>query len=283
MKTYYLLTKPGIIMGNLMTTASGFLLASRGDVNFGLFLWVLLGLGCVIASACVCNNYIDRESDKKMARTRNRPLARKAISEKRALLFAAILGILGFFTLTLYTNNLAAAIAAIAFIVYVVLYSFWKHRSSFATLVGSISGAIPPVVGYTAVSGRLDAGAVLLFLIMVLWQMPHFFSIAMYRFADYRAASIPVLPIQKGLHATKVQMLLYIIAFMIATYLLLFFGYAGYAYLVVAALLGLSWLGLCILGFRAPSDERWARSMFRLSLLVITGLSIMISLDCCCG
>lgn len=278
-KTYYLLTKPGIILGNLITTAAGFALASRGDLDWRLFLPMLVGLGCVIASACVFNNYIDRDLDKKMARTQTRALARGAISGRKAILFAIALGLLGVSVLGLYTNLLATAIAALGFFVYVVLYSFWKTKKTYATLVGSISGALPPVIGYCAVSNRLDGGALLLFLILVLWQMPHFFSIAMFRLDDYSAAEIPVLPVEKGSRVTKVHMVLYIVAFTIAAGLMTAFGYTGMAYLLVAAPLGLAWLWLSVKGFKAKSDPVWARQMFRLSLIVVTALSIMISID----
>src|SRR5208282_3822889 len=115
--------------------------------------------------------------------------------------------------LMITTNPLAVSVAFAAFFIYVVLYGFWKRRKTVATLVGSIAGAIPPVVGYVAVSNRLDVGAWILFSILVLWQMPHFFAIAMYRLEDYKAASVAVLPAVKGIYATKVQMLLYILAF----------------------------------------------------------------------
>jgi protoheme IX farnesyltransferase len=278
-RTYYLLTKPGIIMGNLITAVGGFALASKGHFDFGLFLAVLVGLGGVIGSACVFNNYIDREIDKKMARTQNRPLAKGLIAASSALSFAVILGIVGFVALILFTNLLAAFIAAIGFFIYVALYSFWKTHSTYATAVGSIAGAIPPVVGYCAVSGQFDMGSALLFMILVLWQMPHFFSIAMFRLKDYTAAKIPVMPVTKGAYATKVRMLIYIIAFAIATILLLSFGYTGYAYLVTATVLSASWIYLCLKGFKTKDDVVWARQMFRLSLVIITLLCIMISVD----
>lgn len=278
-RTYYLLTKPGIIFGNLITTASGFALASRGQLNLYLFLATLVGLGCIIGSACVFNNYIDRESDKKMERTKNRPLAKGVISEKKALLFASFLGVMGLFFLAYYTNMIAVLSALFGFLIYVVLYSFMKHKFSAATLIGSMAGAVPPVVGYCAVSNQVDVGAILFFLILVLWQMPHFFAIAMYRFSDYVSASIPVLPARKGNLATKRQMLFYIMAFIVATILLLVFGYTGYPYLIVACLLGFVWLGICIQGFKSQNDTLWARQMFRFSLVVITGLSVMISFN----
>jgi len=256
-------------MGNLITTVSGFALASKGHIDGWLLLATLIGLSGVIASACVFNNYIDRHTDQKMARTKHRALVKGLISGRSALFFATLLGLLGTLILVLSTNWLAVSVAAIGFFIYVVLYSFWKCRTSYATAVGSIAGAIPPVVGYCAVSCRFDMGAALLFIILVLWQMPHFFSIAMYRLSDYSAASIPVLPVKKGTSVTKIHMLLYIIAFMIATWMLIAFGYTGYAYLVTAIVLGVAWLFLCIQGFKTSDDRLWARKMFRLSLLII--------------
>jgi heme o synthase len=278
-RTYYLLTKPGIIMGNLITTVSGFALASRGTIDEWLFLATLIGLSCVIGSACVFNNYIDRNIDGKMERTKNRALVQGRVSGKQAIYFALFLGCMGFAVLISYTNLLAVYVAAIGFIIYVGFYSFWKTRTSYATLIGSISGAVPPVVGYCAVSAQFDMGAALLFIILVLWQMPHFYSIAMYRLTDYSGASIPVLPAKRGNYVTKIHMLLYIIAFMVATFLLIGYGYTGYAYLATAAVLGLAWLILCIKGFKSVDDRLWARGMFRLSLVIITLLCIMISFD----
>jgi protoheme IX farnesyltransferase len=135
------------------------------------------------------------------------------------------------------------------------------------------------VIGYCAVSNRLDGGAVLLFLLLVFWQMPHFFSIAMFRFEDYSTANIPVLPVQKGALVTKIQMLLYIVAFILTMISLKAFGFTGAAYLFIALPLGLTWLVLCLKGFKVNNDQRWARQMFRISLVVVTVLSIMISID----
>lgn len=278
-KTYYLLTKPGILLGNAITTISGFVLASKGHFDWLLFLATLVGLSLIIASACVFNNCIDRVSDEKMERTKDRPLVKGLISIRNALIFALGMGITGTLILSTYTNSLAVIIALAGFFIYVVLYSLWKYHSSLGTIIGSVSGAVPPVVGYCAVSHRLDLGAVLLFLIVVLWQMPHFFAIAMYRFDDYTAASIPVLPIKKGKFVTKIYMNLYIVAFIVSALMLTLFGYTGYSYLMVAAILGLSWQSLCLKGFNAVNDTQWARQMFIFSLVVITGVCLMITVD----
>ena len=278
-KTYYLLTKPGIIMGNLITTAGAFALASKGHFDLWLFLATGAGLFFVIASACVFNNYIDREADAKMARTKNRGFAAGLVSVRSGLTFAIALGLIGVIVLAIYTNAIAVSVALFGFFVYVVLYSFWKYRTTYATLVGSISGAVPPVIGYCAASHQFDLGAALLFIILVLWQMPHFFSIAMYRFDDYRAASIPVLPAEKGNRVTKIHMMLYIIAFIGAAVMLNVLGYTGYTYLVSALVFGAAWLWLCIKGFKSDNDRVWAKKMFRLSLVVIMAISIAISVQ----
>lgn len=277
-KIYYMLTKPGIILGNIVTATSGFALASKGQISPFLLLVTLIGLGFVIASAGVFNNYIDRHMDAKMERTRNRAIPSGLISLKNALLFASVLGLIGVLILS-YTNLLTILIALNGFLVYLVLYAFSKYRSFYGTLIGSIAGAVPPVVGYCAVSNRLDSGALLLFVIVILWQMPHFFAIAIYRLDDYAAASIPVLPIAKGIYTTKVHMLFYIILFMSVTLLLTVMGYTGYLYASTATLLSLCWIGLCINGFTAKNDKNWARKMFVCSLVVIMGLCLCIPFD----
>ena len=279
LRNYYNLTKPGIIRGNAVTAVAGFLLASKGHINFGLLLASLGGLLLIIASACVFNNYVDRDIDRLMARTKHRALAAGEIAGKTALIYAGLLGLAGAALLALYTNLLTLAIALLGFFFYVVIYGFFKRRSVYGTIVGSVSGATPPVVGYCAVTNHFDSAAAILFMILVFWQMPHFYAIAMYRRDDYAIARIPVLPIKKGMHAAKLQILLYIIAFTIAAAALSLFDHAGYTYLVVAVFLGLTWLGFGLKNFSNDSDKFWGRKMFFVSLFVITALSIVISLN----
>jgi len=278
-KAHIVLTKPGIILGNVITTAGGFALASRGRLDGWLFLMTLIGLSFVIASSCVFNNYIDRHVDAKMARTKNRALAQGVVSSKSAIIYGVLLGLIGSGVLFFYTNILTLSIALAGFLIYVFPYSFGKYRTSYGTLIGSIAGAAPPLVGYCAVTREFDLGALLLFLVVVLWQMPHFYAIAIYRFNDYHRAGIPVLPVKKGMHVTKVHMLLYTIAFIVAALLLTFFDYTGYVYFTVAALLGLAWLGLCMKGFKSSNNARWARKVFLFSLVVITGLCLAMAFD----
>lgn len=276
LKSYYLLTKPGILMGNGITAAAGFCLASQGAFDLWLFLAAVLGLSLTIASSCVFNNYIDRKADQKMARTQNRGLATGRVSVFYALAIAFILGILGIAVLALFTNFLAVAAALFGFLTYVLLYSFSKYYSVHGTVVGSFAGAIPPVVGYTAASGSLDWGSAILFSMVVLWQMPHFYAIAIYRMKEYEAASIPVLPLVKGIRSTKVQMFAYTALFVLASLPLYFLGYAGTLYLSTLVILGMYWLSLCWRGFYVQNDQFWARQVFRFSLVLITVISIVI-------
>jgi protoheme IX farnesyltransferase len=276
---YYLITKPGILMGNLVTVAAGFLLASKGSVDVGLFFATLAGIAFIIASACIFNNYIDRGVDKKMQRTKGRALVTGTISAPTAIALAVALVILGNITLYSFTNVLTLLVADFGFFVYVVLYSLWKCHTVYGTAIGSIAGAVPPVVGYCAVSNDFDAGALIFFAMMILWQMPHFFSIALYHFDDYVAAGIPALPIVKGMWRTKVHMALYIAAFMMTAAMLTVAEYTGYQYLAVVTTAGAIWLWMSLKGFQRTDDTAWGKRMFQTSLLVIAIVCVAIPLD----
>jgi len=276
LKSYIALVKPGIVFGNALTAAAGFALASRRGVEEGLLAWMLIGLSLVIAGACAFNNYIDREADQKMARTQNRPLATGMISPRRAIESGFLLSLTGLLVLGFKVNLLSSLIALTGLGIYVFVYSALKYQTPKATLIGSLAGAVPPAVGYCAASGSFDLGALLLLLMTALWQMPHFFAIALYRLKEYAAASIPVLPISRGITNTKIQIVLYVVAFLFAAFLLPFFGYVGTVYRVTVAILGLGWFGLALWGFKAEDVTRWARGMFLSSLVVITGLCTVI-------
>lgn len=280
-KRYLQVTKPGIIFGNLISIIGGFLLAAKGQIDYTLFLTTLIGISLVIASGCVLNNYIDRDIDRKMERTKNRIMVKGLISLKASLIYATVLGIAGFMLLYLTSTPLVMRLAMIGFVVYVGVYSLYmKRKSVYSTLIGSLSGAAPPVIGYCAVSNRFDTGALILLLIFSLWQMPHSYAIAIFRFKDYQAASIPVLPVKRGISITKHYIILYIIGFMVATLMLTLSGYTGYKYLIVAASISVWWLGMALQGYKSANDDKvWAYKMFIFSLIAIISLSVMMSVD----
>jgi heme o synthase len=277
-KQYYSLVKPGVLYGNALTAAAGFLLASRGHINFWLFLAMLAGTSLVIGSACAINNYLDRDIDKIMERTKKRVVASGAVPGRDAVILSVVLGVLGIAILYLYTNLLVVIIGVVGFVDYVVLYGMLSKRLSVhGTLVGSISGATPILAGYCAVRGRIDAGAIIVFLALFFWQMPEFYSISIYRREEYKAAGVPVISVVKGVKHTKIEILAYTVAFVVATLLLTVFGYTGYIYLVIMAALGLYWLRLGVQGLKVTDDDRWARKMFRFSLVMILAFSVMLA------
>ncbi|WP_346827194.1 heme o synthase [Serratia inhibens] len=279
-KQYLQVTKPGIIFGNLISVVGGFLLASKGSIDYPLFLATLVGVSLVVASGCVFNNYIDRDIDKKMERTKNRVLVKGLIAPSVTLVYATVLGIAGFALLYIGANPLAMWLAVMGFVVYVGVYSLYmKRHSVYGTLIGSLSGAAPPVIGYCAVTNEFDAGALILLAIFSLWQMPHSYAIAIFRFKDYQAANIPVLPVVKGISVAKNHITVYILAFMIATLMLTLGGYAGYKYLIVAAAVSVWWLGMALRGYKTENDSIWARKLFVFSIVAITSLSVMMSID----
>ncbi|CDH32895.1 heme o synthase [Xenorhabdus bovienii] len=279
-KQYLQVTKPGIIFGNLISVVGGFLLASKGVIDYPLFFATMLGVSLVVASGCVFNNYIDRDIDRIMERTKNRVLVKGLIDPKISLIYASVLGIAGIVLLYVAANALAMQLALIGFLIYVGVYSLYmKRKSVYGTLVGSLSGAAPPVIGYCAVTGQFDTGALILLLIFSLWQMPHSYAIAIFRFKDYQAANIPVLPVIKGISVAKNHITLYILAFMVATLMLTISGYAGYKYLIVAAAVSIWWLGMALSGYKTANDRIWARKLFMFSIVAIMSLSVMMSVD----
>ncbi len=279
-RNYWLVIKPGILFGNLVSVTGGFLLASRGSVDILMLLATVAGVGLVVASACVLNNCIDRDIDRLMVRTRNRVLAKGLMSPQAAISYALVLGIGGGLLLVTADNRLSFAVVMCGFAVYAGFYSLYlKRRSASAPLVGSLAGAAPPLAGYCAVSNHFDAGALILLLIFSLWQMPHFYAIAISRLEDYVAAAIPVLPAREGVPAAKRHIIGYILAFTAATLMLTFCGYAGYCYLAVALALGLVWLSVAWAAYKAPDDRPLVRKVFLCSLAIIFILNIMMSVD----
>lgn len=274
-REYYRLAKPGMVYGNLLPALGGFALGSKdGGFNILLCVFTMISLGLVIASACVFNNYLDRNIDRKMLRTRQRALPQKRIAGWEALTYAATLGVFGLFILIFFIDILAAYVAAAGLFLYVVIYGLAKRHTYHSTEIGSLSGAAPPVVGYLAATSHVDLGAGLLFLTMALWQMPHFYAIAIFRQKDYEAAKLPLMPIKKGIAATKKQMVIYAGAFVLAAASLTATGYTGYAYLAAMIIFGGYWLNMAVQGLSLRDNVIWAKKMFGTSLLVLVVFSL---------
>jgi len=215
-----------------------------------------------------------------MARTRNRILARGLMSPKAAVLYASLLCMTGIPILWAATNMLCVGIVLAGFGVYVGLYSLYlKRHSVYGALIGSLAGAAPPLAGYCAVRNRFEVEALILLSIFILWQMPHCYAIAIFRLQDYSAAAIPVLPVKQGIPAAKKHIVFYILAFMTASLMLTFGGYTGCSYLAVVTVSGLVWLYMAWSGYKTCDHRLWAKKMLLFSILNISVLSVMISID----
>jgi protoheme IX farnesyltransferase len=277
-KEYLALTKPGIIRGNLLSTIAGFLLAST-LFDIQLFVAILSGTALIIASGCVLNNYIDRDIDAHMERTKKRALVTKTIPPKNAVLFGVLLGILGFAILWLFTNMTTVIVGLVGWVSYVFIYDYVKRHSLYGTLVGAIPGATPPVAGYTAVTGSIDSSALLLFIILFTWQMPHFYAIALFRSKEYAAAHIPTLPIIKGVKETKVHMLLFAMAFGVSSVLLYSFDYVSLLYLITMSIVSGMWVYIIYSGFTDKNTTAWAKKVFGFSLLILIVFSMLMFIE----
>ncbi len=278
-KRYHQLMKPGIIRGNLLATWAGFLLASKWHIDWKILLGITEGTMLMIGSACVFNNYIDRGIDSKMERTKKRAIVQGVISGRAALIYGTVLGFSSIYVLLLMVNWRAAVLGVIGWIDYVIFYSIAKRRSPLSTIVGSIAGAVPPAAGYVAVTNRFDMAAILLFVILVFWQMPHFYAIAMARAKEYAAADLPVLPVRSGMELTQKHILAYIVAFYGSTVALFAFGYVGWWFIAAMTLCSAWWFRAGLQRLRSSSELAWARLMFRHSLVVLAVLCLLVSLD----
>ncbi|MFM0694707.1 heme o synthase [Paraburkholderia graminis] len=280
-RSYLKLTKPGIVLGNMVSLTGGYFLASRSSIHWVQFVLVVLSVALVIGSGCAVNNVVDRDIDALMTRTRTRPMVSGEISTRGALLFAGLLALAGFVLLYQGTKCLVAVLLLlVGYIVYAGVYTLlFKRKSIHGTLVGSVSGAMPPVVGYCAANGRFDGAALILLIMFCIWQMPHSYAIAIFRSSDYAAAAIPVYPLMKGTPAAKHHIIGYVLAFNCVAVLLVPLGYAGAIYLFAALAGGIWWFWIALRGLGVQDDVRWARQLFFASIVVVTMLSIAMSID----
>jgi protoheme IX farnesyltransferase len=279
-KDFYRLAKPGIIYSNAMTAFGGFWVASHWHVDPWKLLFTMIGTALVIASGCVLNNYLDREMDSKMARTQKRALPSGKMSANVVLWYGIILGIIGVSTLYFLVNPLATLLGIIGLFVYVWIYTAWFKRTSvWSTFVGSFSGAMPPIIGYCAVTGTMDMGAWILFGILFLWQPPHFWALGIRRMEEYRAAGFPLLPVVRGTYVTKNSMLRYVVLLVPVTVMLNLYGYVGQIYLFATTAMGLIWVLMSVRGFKAQDEEKWAKGMFIYSINYLTLMFILMVVD----
>jgi len=274
------LTKPNLLRLNVFAAFAGYWIASKWSFDWVTLIWMLIGSTLTMASATVINNYYDRELDMKMERTRNRTLPSGRMKPRHVLLYGIILGVIGLTVLFTLVDVLCGILGIIGWIAYIVIYTMWLKRSStWSTSVGGISGAMPPVIGYCAVTSEFDMGAFLLFAFLFLWQPAHFWSLAIRRVEEYRTAGFPLLPVVKGVKRTKIQMIPYLVLLLVTVILLYTYNLAGMFYLIVATVLTVIWIIHTLTGFTAKDNDKWAKTNFLISVNYLMIVFIMLIIN----
>lgn len=277
------LTKPRITVMVLITMMGGAFLAGRvghavGWTSASLLLGVL-GTALVVSGANTLNMYIERDSDRLMARTRNRPLPSGRMMPAVALWFGMALSATAVPMLTFGVNAMTGLLAALALVSYVLAYTPLKRKTTLSLLIGAVPGAMPPLLGWTTVTGRIEWPGVLLFAVMFIWQIPHFLAIATFRRDDYQRAGLKVLPVERGNRVTRHHIVAWLAALVLVTLLLVPVGVGGPLYLVAAILLGAGFFGFGAWGLRPSAGARWARGLFATSIIYLVLLlsALMVS------
>ncbi len=238
------------------------------QIQISHLVGLILGTAFLIASACVFNNYLDIEIDQKMQRTAKRQLVTGSIKIKNALIFALILGLIAFILLAVLTNLVVFLIGLIAFIFYVIIYGYFKRHSIYGTLIGTIPGAASLAAGYLTNSNHLTLVLGLLVLIMVFWQLAHFYAISIYRYDDYRQASLPVWSVIKGVIKTKNQIILNQLLLVIVSLMVGLFARQLRYFSLIFTLITLSWLIYSLLLASRYKIKLWAKKIFVSSLII---------------
>jgi protoheme IX farnesyltransferase len=265
------LTKPRLSSLVLCTLAGGMWLAP-GELSVARWVATILGTAGTVGAANALNCFVERDRDGLMARTRSRPLPAGRMEPAVALGFGLMLAVFSLPLLALASNGLTGSLGFLALVSYVAAYTPLKPRTAGAMLVGAIPGSLPALMGWTAVTGRIGVGGLLLFGVLFAWQMPHFLAIALFRKDDYRRAGYRALPLVQGDDATRVWMLVWTVLLVAVSVLLVPFGVAGPLYLAAALVLGGAFLVLVARGVLRREGKAWARQTFLFSLVYLPGL-----------
>lgn len=276
---YLELTKPRVVALMIITSAIGMLLSTPGAISWQVLLLGNLGIALCAGSAAAINHVVDRRIDIHMARTQRRPLAQGRVNPLHALAFALLLGVLGMAILLLWINTLTAWLTLGSLLGYAVVYtSFLKRATPQNIVIGGLAGAAPPLLGWTAVTGRIDAEALLLVLIIFAWTPPHFWALAIHRKAEYAKVAIPMLPVTHGEQYTKLHILLYTFILLAVSLLPYVIHMSGTLYLIAALGLGLRFIDWAWALYR-DSRRHAAIKTFKFSLWYLLWLFVALLAD----
>lgn len=278
-RDYAGLCKLKVVAVMLLTAWVGMCLASDSLPALSTQLWGLTGIGLAAAAAAAVNHVVDSRIDAQMARTRYRPLPQGKVTHRQALSFAALIGSLGIALLALLVNPLTAWLTLASLIGYAIIYSVWLKRATPQNIViGGIAGAAPPLLGWTAVTGQLEANSLLLVLIIFAWTPPHFWSLCLARKADYEKAGVPMLPVTHGEAFTRLQIVLYTLLMIATTAFPYLTRMSGEWYLVGVVLLNLRFLHWAVRVWQSKRKDV-AMGMFRYSITYIMLLFVLLLID----
>jgi heme o synthase len=282
LRQYHALTKPRVIQLIVFCALIGMVLAIPGVPTLDAWIritWACLGIWLVAGAAAAFNCLVEKTLDAKMRRTAWRPTARGELSDAQALGFSAALCSLGSFILYVFVNPLTMWLTFATFIGYAVVYTLvLKPMTPQNIVIGGASGAMPPLLGWAAITGEVSSQALILFLIIFLWTPPHFWSLALYRVEDYRKSGLPMLPVTHGNRFTRLQILLYTVLLMASCLMPFAIGMSSWLYLAVALVLSVGFIAYAIALMRHYSDEL-ARKTFRFSLIHLSALFAALLLD----
>ncbi len=278
-RDYYEMCKPRVVLMMILTAMIGMYLSVPGMVPLDILIWGNLGIALVASSGAVINHLIDHRIDTVMQRTVKRPIPQGRVSPRQALIFALLICVAGMAILLFLVNPLSAWLTLASFVGYAIIYTGWLKRATPQNIViGGLSGAMPPLLGWTAVTGTIEPGGLLLVLIIFAWTPPHFWPLAIHRRDDYAKTDIPMLPVTHGNDLTKLHSLLYTIIMVVVSLLPYLTGMSGTLYLSAALLLGGGFLYHSI-HLLVSKSKTAAMRTFRYSIFYLVALFIALLLD----
>lgn len=278
-RDYYEMCKPRVVMLMILTALVGMFLAVPGMVPLDVLILGNIGIALVAGSGAVVNHLIDHRVDSLMKRTHNRPIPQGRVDQKQAAIFATAIGVAGMLILLLWVNPLSAWLTLASFIGYAFIYTGYLKRATPQNIViGGLSGAMPPLLGWSAVTGTIEPGALILVLIIFAWTPPHFWALAIHRKDEYAKTGIPMLPVTHGEHVTKIHIILYTIIMFLITLLPYLTGMSGPIYLLAAIVLGLGFLWWSLVLMYKPKPST-AMDTFRYSIVYLMVLFVVLLTD----
>ena len=279
LRDYLELTKPKVVALMILTSIIGMFLSVPGMVPIDVLILGNVGIALCAGAAAVINHVVDRKIDLKMSRTLNRPVAKGRVSPYQALLFSTILGLIGMAILLVYINSLTAWLTLASLFGYAVLYtSYLKRATPQNIVIGGLAGAVPPLLGWTAVTGEIHGHALLLVLIIFAWTPPHFWALAVHRKDEYAKAEIPMLPVTHGEKYTKISILLYTVLMILVTLLPFAVGMSGWLYISGALILGAGFLYWAIV-MMLDRNPNAGMDTFKYSIVYLMALFIIMLVD----